>query len=50
VELMVRHEEKKLRRAGGRHGGPRAFTDEDREHFSEVIERMLRQAKEASAG
>ena len=46
AELLVRHEEKKLRRAGGRHGGPRAFTDEDREHFSEVIERLLRQAKE----
>ena len=44
AELLVRHEEKKLRRAGGRHGGPRPFTDEDREHFSEVIERLLRQA------
>jgi uncharacterized protein YaiI (UPF0178 family) len=44
AELLVRHEEKKLRRAGGRHGGPRPFTDEDREHFSEVIERMLREA------
>jgi len=44
AELLVRHEEKKLRRAGGRHGGPRPFTDEDREHFSEVVERMLRQA------
>ena len=44
AELLVRHEEKKLRRAGGRHGGPRPFTDEDREHFSEVVERMLREA------
>ncbi|HEY5540852.1 MAG TPA: YaiI/YqxD family protein [Coriobacteriia bacterium] len=44
AEMLVRHEEKKLRRAGGRHGGPRPFTDEDREHFSEVIERLLRQA------
>lgn len=45
AELLVRHEEKKLRRAGGRHAGPRAFTDEDREHFSEVVERMLRRAQ-----
>ena len=44
AELLVRHEEKKLRRAGGRHGGPRPFTDEDREHFSEVVERLLREA------
>jgi uncharacterized protein len=44
AELLVRHEEKKLRRAGGRHGGPRPFTDEDREHFSEVIDRLLRDA------
>lgn len=42
AELFVRHEEKKLRRAGGRHGGPRAFTEEDREHFTEVLERLLR--------
>ena len=46
AEMHIRHEEKKLRRAGGRHGGPRPFTDEDREHFSDVVERLLRQAKE----
>ena len=45
AELLVRHEEKKLRRAGGCHGGPRPFTDEDREHFTEVVERMLRRAQ-----
>lgn len=44
AEMHIRHEEKKLRRAGGRHGGPRAFTDEDREHFADVIERLLREA------
>lgn len=48
AEMHIRHEEKKLRRAGGRHGGPRPFTDEDREHFSEVLERLLRQATSAS--
>jgi uncharacterized protein YaiI (UPF0178 family) len=45
AEMHVRHEEAKLRRSGGRHRGPSPFTDEDREHFSEVLERMLRQAK-----
>ena len=44
AELLVRHEQAKLRRAGGRHGGPSPFTDDDREHFSEVIERLLREA------
>ena len=45
AELLVRHEEKKLRRAGGRHGGLRPFTDEDREHFTDVVERLLREAR-----
>jgi uncharacterized protein YaiI (UPF0178 family) len=44
AELLVRHEEKKLRRAGGRHGGPRAFTEEDREHFVDSLKRILGQA------
>jgi uncharacterized protein len=44
AELLVRHEEKKLRRAGGRHAGPRAFTDEDREHFVDELDRLLRRA------
>ena len=48
MELAVRHEEKKLRRAGGRHGGPRKFEDEDREHFIEQIERLLRDADRSS--
>ncbi len=42
AELAVRHAEAKLRRAGGRHGGPPKFTDEDREHFVEQLERLLR--------
>lgn len=41
AELAVRHAEAKLRRAGGRHGGPSAFTDEDREHFVEQLERLM---------
>jgi len=42
AELAVRHAEAKLRRAGGRHGGPSAFTDEDREHFESQLERLIR--------
>jgi uncharacterized protein YaiI (UPF0178 family) len=41
AELAVRHAEAKLRRQGGRHGGPPKFTDEDREHFTEQLERLL---------
>lgn len=42
AELELRHAEKRHRRAGGRTGGPSAFTDEDREHFVEQLERLLR--------
>jgi len=41
LELEVRHEEQKHRRAGGRTRGPSAFEEEDREHFVEVLTRML---------
>jgi len=41
AELAVRHAEAKLRRAGGRHGGPSKFDDEDREHFCEQLERLI---------
>jgi uncharacterized protein YaiI (UPF0178 family) len=44
MELAVRHEEKKLRRSGGRHGGPRKFEEEDRERFVEVLGRLLSKA------
>jgi uncharacterized protein YaiI (UPF0178 family) len=43
AELAVRHAEAKLRRQGGRHGGPPKFTDEDREHFVEQLERLIAQ-------
>lgn len=42
AELAVRHAEARLRRAGGRHRGPSPFEEEDREHFAEVLARMLR--------
>jgi uncharacterized protein YaiI (UPF0178 family) len=41
MELEVRHAEQRHRRAGGRTGGPSAFRDEDREHFTEQLERLL---------
>ena len=44
AELAVRHAEKKLRRAGGRHGGPSKFDEEDREHFCDQLERVLRES------
>jgi uncharacterized protein YaiI (UPF0178 family) len=43
AELAVRHAEQKHRRAGGRTGGPSKFTDEDREHFEDSLERLFRQ-------
>ena len=44
AEMAVRHAEQKFRRSGGRTGGPSKFTDEDREHFIEVLERILAEA------
>ncbi len=41
--LFVRHEEKKVRRAGGRTKGPDPFTDEDRERFLHNLEKLLRE-------
>jgi len=45
AEMEVRHAEQRLRRAGGRTRGPSVFTEEDREHFRDSLERLLRQAK-----
>lgn len=41
AELAVRHAEQVHRRAGGRTRGPSAFTDDDRELFTERLERLL---------
>lgn len=41
MQLFIRHEEKKARRAGGRTKGPDAFTDEDRERFRRNLARLL---------
>jgi uncharacterized protein YaiI (UPF0178 family) len=40
-ELAVRHAEQRHRRAGGRTTGPTPFRDEDREHFREVLARLV---------
>ena len=42
MDLLIRHEERKVRRAGGRTRGPAAFTDEDRERFSRNLAGLLR--------
>jgi uncharacterized protein YaiI (UPF0178 family) len=41
AELAIRHAEQRHRRAGGRTSGPTPFTDQDREHFREVLARLL---------
>ena len=41
MDLFIRHEEKKVRRAGGRTRGPAAFTAEDRERFVRNLSQLL---------
>lgn len=41
TDLFLRHEEKKVRRAGGRTRGPAPFTERDRRHFVENLEGLL---------
>lgn len=43
MDLFIRHEEKKIRRAGGRTRGPAPFTDEDRERFSRNLAALLKE-------
>lgn len=40
--MLIRHEEKKVRRAGGRTRGPAAFTSEDRARFRTNLRRLLK--------
>ena len=42
MQLFIRHEEKKVRRAGRRTKGPDAFTDEDRARFVRNLEGLLK--------
>lgn len=46
--MFIRHEEKKVRRAGGRTKGPAAFTDDDRKRFSQNLARLVQEAKRGS--
>lgn len=46
--MYIRHEEKKVRRAGGRTKGPSAFTDEDRDRFRHNLDKLVREAKRDS--
>ncbi len=41
MDLFIRHEEKKVRRTGGRTRGPAAFTNEDRERFARNLSALL---------
>lgn len=41
MDLFIRHEEKKVRHAGGRTRGPAAFTDDDRERFTRNLADLL---------
>ena len=41
MDLFIRHEEKKVRRAGGRTRGPAAFTNDDRERFTRNLTDLL---------
>jgi uncharacterized protein YaiI (UPF0178 family) len=45
IEMEVRHAEQKVRRSGGRTRGPAPFEDEDREHFSDVLARILSECR-----
>lgn len=49
MDMFVRHEEKKIRRQGGRTKGPAAFTEEDREHFSSNLDRVVKDALKYSS-
>ena len=41
MDLYIRHEEKKVRRAGGRTKGPSAFTEDDRQYFVHNLTRLI---------
>ena len=41
MQLFIRHEEKKVRRAGGRTRGPAPFTNDDRERFKRNLTKLL---------
>lgn len=44
LDLHIRHEEKKVRRQGGRTRGPAVFEDDDRERFVANLQRLVDEA------
>ena len=44
MQLFIRHEEKKVRRAGGKTGGFSAFDDDDRERFVRNLSSLIHDA------
>lgn len=44
MDMFIRHEEKKVRRQGGRTKGPAPFTEEDREYFSDRLARLVEES------
>ena len=50
AELAVRHAEQRHRRAGGRTRGPSPLQEEDKEHFKEALERLLRERRDQDRG
>lgn len=44
LDMHIRHEEKKVRRQGGRTKGPAAFEDDDRERFAANLQRLVDEA------
>ena len=44
LDLHIRHGEKKVRRQGGRTGGPAPFEDDDRERFAANLRRLVEEA------
>lgn len=44
MQLFIRHEEKKVRRAGGKTGSFSAFDDDDRERFVRNLSSLIHDA------
>ena len=44
LDLHIRHEEKKVRRQGGRTRGPAPFEDDDRERFAANLRRLVEES------
>lgn len=49
MQLFIRHEEKKVRRAGGKTGGFSAFDDDDRERFVRNLSSLIHDALKSAA-